>query len=137
MLHHDVPRSLPNPVWFGTGRTGIFHADPQCPAIRREMDPTWAFRMIYELDRATGTAWAWQQGVEKGMEVGWVKIADNMNHPAFRYDSPSETVVLSDWRACLRCGSMRSDGTYRAKTSGPQRDVPPCPNCHLTPCCCD
>jgi hypothetical protein len=116
--------------------TGVFHADPDCPAIRDTMEPTSFTKIIYELDRRSGLAWKWVQGWGlKDSSAGWVKVAEYPNHPDYKWDDPMIRVSSGSWRPCLRCGSLRRDGTYRARAT--PRVAPPCPVCNLTPCCCD
>ncbi|GAA0977500.1 hypothetical protein ENKNEFLB_02100 [Nocardioides aquaticus] len=130
---HDRPVSVPNPVWFGLAKTGIYHGDAECPAIESKLAtrPNYAMGWVYELDRATGVAYLWEWGINE--VAGWTRLAD---FPKFVGTfAPKLNLRLEEWRPCMRCGSLRSDGTYAAKK---RQEVAPvvCTRCFLVGCDC-
>lgn len=131
--YHERPQSVSHPVWFGTGLTGVFHGDPDCPAIREKLDPSgpaFAFRLVWEIEPASNRAFLWRLDPSEGK--GWLRGIEDPDK-SWR-EMSTMNVDPQHWRPCLRCGSLRSDGRYVAK---PQTsETQPCPLCHLTICDC-
>lgn len=105
----------------GTPRhTSIHHSTLDCPVIRAWIDTSPSEAQLVEVDRQSGQALAeW--------EVPWLipgESRDELGSDWSDYSS-NQHFDLTDWRACLRCGTP----------TVPELRV--CGRCHLTPCECE
>lgn len=140
MARHPKP-SRPGTGWMVTrwgdatlGRTGVVHADLECPVLRQWMDHANAVsvtfeRRLHEDDYLDDEDWPTTGGqlMEVDMDtersiVGWVTAGSGWSN-----NGPVRGWLKFDWRWCQRCGSL----THVVPTP----DV--CPCCFLTSCDCD
>lgn len=98
--------------------TGIFHASVDCPALRKWVDLTKgasANGTILEIDPVSWLYWPWIHDAGKWQAE---------DEPEGYLDEFQVLVSDSDWRPCLRCGSV------------PSVSPKVCSRCFLTACDC-
>lgn len=135
------PGKRPGAVWFRMSRTGVYHADHDCPALRDVIgDRAAGYRVALELDLATGDVWRWRSDRLTRYRRWYSDAEMHAAGPAatalFDFGLPTPPpgsadyrmrAELSEWRACLRCGVEAPRGESAAA----------CGRCFLVGCDCD
>lgn len=94
--------------------TGIYHSDIDCPAVRVWADAAYCGTRIIEVERATGARIAEWTQTSLVAQATWQ-----------RSEALERRLDLSEWRPCLRCGSVAEPVTVV------------CQRCFLTICDCN